>query len=643
MSIQRETAQVFSQYEFLAFICYRRQDASGVARWLRNRLLRYAPPKSLLASLSEEQRKSFLRSRNFFLDTAYQKTNEDFWKKNIEPALGRSQYLIVISSPAAFQPLSDGNENWVVREIDQFYATHGDPSKIMIVLAAGAPTDRYPGRMAALSERWDWADFRGYMSPLWRWFSLPRAAKLDDEFLKIVADLFDVPPQFLPALRQEEAKRRLRVVRAVIAAVLFAAAGFAGLAGWAEANRREAVRQRYRAEKTLSAATETANTLVLDLAHDFRNRTGVQVETVRRILDRARRLQAQLLQEGETSAELRFSEARALGELATTLLAQGAIEDALAASTQLLGTIEALAGTAPGNAAWQQFLSVSYEQRGVILAAAGRRKEAFEALRRSLATIELLSASEPSNPMWQYDLSISHSRIGNFLIDDGRREDALKSYQAALTIREALARAQPSNLLFQRNLAIGCEKVGDALFDLGKLEEALAHYGKSLPIYERLVSEDSGNDEWQQDLAVGRYNVARALERLGRPAEALEEYRKSLSIAQKLANDDPNNDERQRDLTTAYSRLGDALSELDNKDEARDAYLKGVGTLERLVGKDPNNLDWKWDLSLAYTKMSGITLEARELDMALEFARKSVTLREYLHSVELPSFKWRLV
>jgi len=93
----------------------------------------------------------------------------------------------------------------------------------------------------------------------------------------------------------------------------------AGLAGW---QWTVALQQRDRAERALAAATKTANSLVLDLASEFSDRTGMPADLVRQILERAQGLQRQLAESGESTPALRFSEAVALEELVDTLLVQ---------------------------------------------------------------------------------------------------------------------------------------------------------------------------------------------------------------------------------------------------------------------------------------------------------------------------------
>jgi WD40 repeat protein len=249
-----------SPYEFKAFISYRRQDASAVARWLRSKLVSYKPPKLLLESLTAEQRNIVAEHNRYYLDTAHARANEDFWNSNIEPALQRSKYLIVISSPTAFEARTDGTANWVAREIERFHEIHADRGRIMVALAPNAPESRFPGKLAVLSERWDWADFRGYTSALWRWVNPPRAMKLDEEFLKVVAAIFEIPSHLVPILTQEESRRRLRAIRWAVASLLTTAVAFAGLASWAEINRWEAVAQRNVAEQQRQEADRQRDT-----------------------------------------------------------------------------------------------------------------------------------------------------------------------------------------------------------------------------------------------------------------------------------------------------------------------------------------------------------------------------------------------
>src|SRR6478609_6569868 len=94
-----------------AFISYRRSDGSTISSWLRNTLQSYKLPTALAAGRN---------NLRIYLDTAFERANEDFWANNIEPSLRKSRYLIVIATLDTLRPRSDGQQNWVQREIEFF-------------------------------------------------------------------------------------------------------------------------------------------------------------------------------------------------------------------------------------------------------------------------------------------------------------------------------------------------------------------------------------------------------------------------------------------------------------------------------------------------------------------------------------------
>jgi hypothetical protein len=95
-------------YLYDAFISYRRSDGAAIAAWLRRRLQDYTLPSKIAAGRNK------LR---VYLDTAFERANEDFWANNIEPALRASRYLVVVATPDTLRPRADGEQNWVERGI----------------------------------------------------------------------------------------------------------------------------------------------------------------------------------------------------------------------------------------------------------------------------------------------------------------------------------------------------------------------------------------------------------------------------------------------------------------------------------------------------------------------------------------------
>ena len=261
---------------------------------------------------------------------------------------------------------------------------------------------------------------------------------------------------FVAASRRGTTRRR-NILTGSLAAGLVVALALAGLAYWqrsiAVEQRRIADEQRQRAEATLAAATKTANSLVFDLARRLRNVVGIRADLVKDILDRARALQEQLIKSGQVTPELKRSEAEALAETATSLLAIGNTAGALAAAEQARQIMADLVAAEPGSTDFRRELSVSYGKVGDVQVAQGDLTGGLKSYRDSLAIAERLAQSDPGNAGWQHDLSLSYQKVGNVQAAQGDLASALKSYRDDLAIAERLAQSHPGNAGWQRDLA----------------------------------------------------------------------------------------------------------------------------------------------------------------------------------------------
>jgi tetratricopeptide (TPR) repeat protein len=418
--------------------------------------------------------------------------------------------------------------------------------------------------------------------------------------------------------------RRARLTRTLTAA---ASGVFAIVAIGAVVAERDATVERIRAEDALSAATETANTLVTDLAEKFATRQGMPIDLVREVLDRARGLQDQLINAGETAPQLRFSAAKALDRLVLTLLEQGDMKaraDIVAArraADRFAEIMAELVRLNPGNSEWQYELSLSRNRLGDVLMLAGNVNGALDAFNSGLVIRQKLNTIEPTSPKWKYALLDSYAKVGDALMKLDRRDEALDAYESALTLgRELVDNDQTNNLSWQRELAVAYERTGIALKSLGEFEEALESFTASLQVRQRLSMEDV-NTERSRDLAVGHDWVGDILAEMGEYDGALVEYQKSFAIREKLAADDPGNSKFQRDQAVSYGRIGEALIASGHRDDGLDLLRKNLRVRDRLASADPGNALWQADLVTALRRLAiaGDDPAAR-LSRALEIA-----------------------
>jgi tetratricopeptide (TPR) repeat protein len=398
--------------------------------------------------------------------------------------------------------------------------------------------------------------------------------------------------------------------------------------------------QRARAERTLTAATSIANSLVFDLALELRNRSGIPIDVVRLILDRAQAFQRQLAEAGEASPALRRSEAAALMVLVDTLLVVGDPAAALKAAERSLEIMEVLTASDPNNIGWQVDLSLTYEKIGNALAALGRHQEALQYYRKDLAIMERLAAAAPDNLQRQRGLAVAYNFVGNALLESGKRDEALEAYQKYSNIMEKLAASDPRNTQWQRDLSISYNKIGNVLMAVERREEALASYRKALVIAEKLAATDPSNAQWQRDLSVSFFTIANVLVAMGQREEALAYYRKDVAIMEKLAAADPGNAEWQRDMSVSLNRIGDLVLAAGQREEALASYRKSLAIVEKLVASNQGNTEWQRDLSISLNKIGDVLLAAGRREEALASYRRGLAMREKLVAADPDNVQW---
>lgn len=212
-------------YRFNAFISYRRVDGSHAAAWLRRRLRGFRLPVPLQTN---DRRRQPLK---IYLDTIYERAEEDFFENTIKPALRESEHLIVVQTPGARQRRSDGSRNWVEREIEYFRSLD-QGRNISVALASGEFQDPLPEGLDVDFENIDRVDIRHKRG--WSWL------RGDDHILPFIAKLQDLQFDEMPLLRQEDARRRVRQLVWVLGAVSIVAIALSALTAWALVSRSAA-------------------------------------------------------------------------------------------------------------------------------------------------------------------------------------------------------------------------------------------------------------------------------------------------------------------------------------------------------------------------------------------------------------------
>jgi tetratricopeptide (TPR) repeat protein len=457
------------------------------------------------------------------------------------------------------------------------------------------------------------------------------------------------------ARRREAERVRQRRIIGATAAGLVVALVLAGLAGW---QWRVASRESQRANDALTAATNTADTLVFELAREFANRPGMPVELTRSILQKVQELQRQLARSG-TTVRLRRTEAVSLIELADLFRAQGdrstartavmrALEildellkrfpdsaqlrrdyavalrslgdiqfgdqqfaAALESFTQALAIIEKLVEQDSADVTLQRDLWLQHTKIADVYAIIGPPDKALAAYRKGLEIIAALAKTFPDNRELQADLAHNHSRIGMELRHAGQFQEALAAYRTALAIRQWLAEVESDNTRWQRDVFVTLLRIAEIFALIDQREESLATYRQALAIIAKLAASDRGNVLWQSELALTHERIGAQLALAGKTEPALDAYRTALRIRAALAAAHPDNIARQRDVALNHDRIADILLAANRNDEAHKELLAANPLIERYAGSDRDNTQWQIELVLNLVKLAHLGDDAR--------------------------------
>ncbi len=462
---------------------------------------------------------------------------------------------------------------------------------------------------------------------------------------KLVADFRGELPADLVAFvgnSRNRARARQRLVAASAAVFLVVAL----LAGWqwfeaitarnevqrqsdeVQRQRDEAQRQRDRAENSLALATEAANGLVRDLANKLRFATGVPTAMVKDIIEKARELQDRLINAGEATPDLRWSQSAALIEYARALFLLGDSSGALKTAQQARDIAKSLQETALADTRWAPILMGSYQTIAVVFDAQNRNPDALAAYREQLAVARAMVEKYPNDMLWSGWLAVSYRGIGGSLSALGELEEALAAYREELKLRRALAAEAPNDTEAQRGLSGVLGALAEVLRKQDRFEDALTQLREVNGILQRLILKEPNNTLLQDDLLLTHNRVGNILKAQKTFDRALSEFREARVIAEALVRDNPGNSRWQSDLAITLENIGSLHAEQNQDDEAIPAYRAAITIRRTLADKDRDNPQWQRNFVVTAGNLADALRRTRDYAGALEICRDLLAFTE---------------
>ncbi|MCA3628756.1 MAG: TIR domain-containing protein, partial [Methylobacterium sp.] len=569
-------------------------------------------------------------------------TSPDLGDRIIE-ALDRSKALIVICSPDA------ASSRWVNEEILTFRRM-GRGDRIFAIIARGEPhagTEKECFPRALLEAKVAEDQPTRSVEPIAA-DARPEGDGRENALLKVIAGILGIGFEALRQRELEASRRRTRIAQGIAAAMILLAAG-AGTAGWlalqargvAVERQQEAEAAGERATVALHSAIQAANTLVFDLAEQFRHR-GLPSTVTRLILDEARRLQDRLAPSFPEDATLQRSRGVALGSVGVLLAVQGDAAAALDAQEEALRIFRSLAARDPQNTDWARGVSVSLDRIGDMRRRAGDAAAALDAYEEALRIARSLAAHDPQNTDWARDVAVGLVQIGDLRRQAGDAGAALDAYAEALSIERAIAARVPQNTGSVRGLLSSLNRFGSLFAQAGDAAAARDAHEEALRIARGLAARDPQNTEWARDVLITLLLIGDLLpfSPVGDAAAARDAYEEALRIARALAARDPQNMEWTHDVTVSLQRIGDLRLQMGDAAAALDAQGEALRIARALGARDPQNTQWDRAVSLGQQRIGDLHLQMGDGAAALDAYKEALRIARSLAVRDPENAQW---
>ena len=216
---------------------------------------------------------------------------------------------------------------------------------------------------------------------------------------------------------------------------------------------------------------------------------------------------------------------------------------------------------------------------------------ALAATQRAVAIIDPMAEADPQNATLQLDRAGGYRAVGTDLVLMGRYAEGEVMLRHAIQIFEDALVHNPADQQAPHYIGMGEICLGEALAKTGKTQAALESYQKGIARLSRPGDDDPDD---RSDAATGQVRLGKALTSLGRMQEATTSYRKALTMAEPLAAAKPPNTLALYAVADAYfsmgeiSRMAAAKSPVasarykQNWTEAREWYSKSAAAWNKI-------------------------------------------------------------
>ena len=585
-----------ARFSYRAFISYSHRDDTW-GDWLHKALETYRVPSRLVGS--ETAHGAVPRRLNPVFRDREELASATDLGRTVNAALGKSENLVVICSPAA------ATSRWVNEEV-LAYKRMGRAERIFCLIVDGEPnaTD-IQGREAeecfcpALRFATD-ADGRPIADktePIAADVRPGKDGKANAK-LKLIAGMLGVG---FDALKQREQQRRVRRMTAITALALAVMAVTIVLAIFALISRHQAVVAQQTAVRRQKQAEGLVDFMLGNLSDKLEAESRLDVM---QDVDNHAMAYFKSLPPTDLNDAALAQRAKALEKIGGVRLDTGDLPGALKAYQASTAISSKLAAAKPANVARQiaysrtlTFIGKSYWQQGQL----AKAEQAFESARRVLFSFAKRAFRDQA---LLRQLSSIDDNLGHVLEAEGTPDAALGLFRERLDLDNIMVAAESATTADRSDLGAAHNDLGKLALRRGDLAKAISEYQADDAIETSLSAQNPKDNNQRENTLLTRAILGRTLALAGDSAFGIRDLQQSVDLAKQLMQFDPH-DADFADEFALYSTQLARLQRLNgNLSAAHALSANAVMTLGLLVHKYPDNGYFESDYAEALTEQA---------------------------------------
>ncbi|HUR32333.1 MAG TPA: protein kinase [Vicinamibacterales bacterium] len=297
--------------------------------------------------------------------------------------------------------------------------------------------------------------------------------------------------------------------------------------------------------------------------------------------------------------------------------------------------LDGLASESTGDVQLQRELAAAYDRVGDVqgnqsTANLGDITGALASYRKAQAIRAQLAAGDADDLATRLDAALSAMKIGDAEFGRGAIKDAVEQYRSALAPREeALQRGMPSAAVARERLVEVTGRLCTVLLGVGDVPGAIQSCERNRDLTAALMAAQPDNRAAKTMRATSSTALGNALRISGQPVAAEKALDDAIALYGELLAANGVNADLRRRLAVAHGYLANVYLDQKKPDASAASLARAIAEYDALASADPSNVRVRTELAYMLNRRAPLLVSLHQADLARrEMGRALALLRE---------------